>query len=143
MGVRSCIGTTDTRVEQLPAVVTPEDRRFILDNINRQLALPRPLTEADIIAERCGVRPLVVEESARSQDTGDWTSLSRKTRGGRGRGAAPHQHLRAASSPTVSTSATRWRPWCGAWASRCPTPGFAGTASLRTPCATSSSTKPS
>ncbi len=78
MGVRSCIGTTDTRVEELPAVVTPEDRRFILDNINRQLALPRPLTEADIIAERCGVRPLVVEKSARSQDTGDWTSLSRK-----------------------------------------------------------------
>ncbi|MEZ4268126.1 MAG: glycerol-3-phosphate dehydrogenase/oxidase [Myxococcota bacterium] len=78
MGVRSCIGTTDTRVDALPAVVTPEDRRFILDNINKQLALPRPLTEADIIAERCGVRPLVVEKSARSQDTGDWTSLSRK-----------------------------------------------------------------
>lgn len=78
LGARSCIGTTDTRVESLPAEVTPEDRRFILDNINRQLALPRPLTEADIIAERCGVRPLVVEKSARSQDTGDWTSLSRK-----------------------------------------------------------------
>lgn len=78
MGVRSCIGTTDTRVDALPATVTPEDRRFILDNINRQLALPRPLTEADIIAERCGVRPLVVEKRARSQDTGDWTSLSRK-----------------------------------------------------------------
>ncbi|MCB9729042.1 MAG: glycerol-3-phosphate dehydrogenase/oxidase [Deltaproteobacteria bacterium] len=78
MGVRSCIGTTDTRVDSPDAVVTPEDRRFILDNINRQLALPRPLTEADIIAERCGVRPLVVETGARSQDTGDWTSLSRK-----------------------------------------------------------------
>jgi glycerol-3-phosphate dehydrogenase len=81
MGNRSCIGTTDTRVEKLPAVVTDEDRQFVLENVNKRLRLDRPLTEADIISERCGVRPLVVEArpaSGRRKDTGDWTSLSRK-----------------------------------------------------------------
>ena len=77
MGNKSCIGTTDTRVEQLPATVTPEDRRFVLENINKRLKLPQPLTEADIIAERCGVRPLVVKADSQSEH-GDWTSLSRK-----------------------------------------------------------------
>ncbi len=77
MGPKSCIGTTDTRVSELPAVVTPEDRRFILENVNRRLRLPSPLTEDDIIAERCGVRPLVVEPDGK-RDEGDWTSLSRK-----------------------------------------------------------------
>ncbi len=56
MGPRTCIGTTDTRVESPVARVTDEDRRFVLDNINKRLALPKPLTEADVIAERCGVR---------------------------------------------------------------------------------------
>ena len=78
MGPKSCIGTTDTRVEELPAVVTPEDRRFILDNVNKRLILETPLTEADIIAERCGVRPLVIDSRERDRDKGDWTSLSRK-----------------------------------------------------------------
>ncbi|MGD8861545.1 MAG: glycerol-3-phosphate dehydrogenase/oxidase [Myxococcales bacterium] len=81
LGNKSCLGTTDTRVEALPPVVTPEDRRFILDNVNKRLQLDRPLTEDDIIAERCGVRPLVVEpggQSAEEEDHGDWTSLSRK-----------------------------------------------------------------
>ena len=78
MGPKSCLGTTDTRVEELPATVTDEDRRFILDNVNKRLALERPLTEDDIIAERCGVRPLVVEGAGRDRDSGDWTSLSRK-----------------------------------------------------------------
>ncbi len=78
MGTKTCVGTTDTRVEELPAVVTPEDRQFILDNVNKRLALESPLTEADIIAERCGVRPLVVEGGGRDRDSGEWTSLSRK-----------------------------------------------------------------
>ncbi|MCP3985241.1 MAG: glycerol-3-phosphate dehydrogenase/oxidase [bacterium] len=78
MGPKSCIGTTDTRVEELPAEVTAEDRRFILDNVNKRLALEVPLTEADIIAERCGVRPLVIDVHGRDRDEGDWTSLSRK-----------------------------------------------------------------
>ncbi|MCK6508782.1 glycerol-3-phosphate dehydrogenase/oxidase [Myxococcota bacterium] len=78
MGPKTCIGTTDTRVDELPARVTDEDRAFVLDNINRLLKLEHPLTKADIIAERCGVRPLVVEPKKEGQDQGDWTSLSRK-----------------------------------------------------------------
>jgi len=35
----------------------------VLENINKRLRLPRPLTGSDIIAERCGVRPLVVSGS--------------------------------------------------------------------------------
>jgi glycerol-3-phosphate dehydrogenase len=76
MGLKSCIGTTDTRVEEPVAEVTEEDRRFVLDNINKRLRLPRPLTERDIIAERCGVRPLVVAEGAAADR--DWMQLSRK-----------------------------------------------------------------
>jgi glycerol-3-phosphate dehydrogenase len=76
MGPRTCIGTTDTRVTEPVAHVTAEDRRFILDNINKRLRLPEPLTEADVIAERCGVRPLAVGE-AKARDT-DWLQMSRK-----------------------------------------------------------------
>jgi glycerol-3-phosphate dehydrogenase len=78
LGPKSCIGTTDTRVTELPPLVTPEDRRFILDNINRRLKLKRPLTEADIIAERCGVRPLVVDPEKETAHEAEWTALSRK-----------------------------------------------------------------
>ncbi|HKU42981.1 MAG TPA: FAD-dependent oxidoreductase [Polyangiales bacterium] len=77
LGPKSCIGTTDTRVDNLPARVEPEDRRFILENVNRRLRLARPLTERDIIAERVGVRPLVLS-SAASGDGRDWLALSRK-----------------------------------------------------------------
>jgi glycerol-3-phosphate dehydrogenase len=77
MGVRTCIGTTDTRVESPFAEVTDDDRRFILDNINKRLNLDRALTRADIIAERCGVRPLVVKAKA-DGDVQDWMQLSRK-----------------------------------------------------------------
>jgi|GEM_PF-6801327 len=51
MGARTCIGTTDTPVESPLTEVTEEDRRFVLDNINKRLNLERPLTRADIIAE--------------------------------------------------------------------------------------------
>ena len=78
MGPKTCIGTTDTRVEELPAVVTEEDRQFILDNINKRLNLAQPLTGDDIISERCGVRPLVVGSHAAADSSGDWTTLSRK-----------------------------------------------------------------
>lgn len=82
MGPKSCIGTTDTREDTLPPVVRPEDRAFVLDNINRVLALPTPLGESDIIAERCGVRPLVVTRGASgaagSGNDAEWTTLSRK-----------------------------------------------------------------
>ncbi len=76
MGPRTCIGTTDTRVTEPVAHVTRDDRRFILDNINKRLRLPRPLTEADIIAERCGVRPLAVGDAKTSG--ADWLQMSRK-----------------------------------------------------------------
>ena len=76
MGGKTCIGTTDTRVEKPEVEVTPEDRRFVLDNINKRLRLPRPLSERDIIAERCGVRPLVVQGAGAGGR--DWMQLSRK-----------------------------------------------------------------
>jgi glycerol-3-phosphate dehydrogenase len=76
MAGKTCIGTTDTRVERPEVEVTPEDRQFVLDNINKRLRLPRPLTEADIIAERCGVRPLVI--SGNGNGGRDWMQLSRR-----------------------------------------------------------------
>jgi glycerol-3-phosphate dehydrogenase len=76
MGVRTCVGTTDTRVTSPITHVTPEDRRFVLDNINKRLNLAQPLTEADVIAERCGVRPLVV--AGQGEGGNDWLQLSRK-----------------------------------------------------------------
>ncbi len=78
MGSCSCIGTTDTRVTELPAVVTDEDRHFILDNINKRLKLSKPLTMQDVIAERCGVRPLVIKGNAGDFDQEEWVNLSRK-----------------------------------------------------------------
>lgn len=78
MGPKSCVGTTDTRVEDLPARVTDEDRDFILHNVNKRLRLPQPLTRDDILAERCGVRPLVVPQQESDQTDADWTALSRK-----------------------------------------------------------------
>lgn len=77
MGTRTCIGTTDTRVDSPHTQVTDEDRRFVLDNINKRLRLAKPLTEADVVAERCGVRPLAVRRGNGSSDT-DFLQLSRK-----------------------------------------------------------------
>ncbi len=76
MGPKTCIGTTDTRVESAEAGVTDEDRTFVLDNINARLNLPRPIEPSDIIAERCGVRPLAVKGG--SDGAVDWVQLSRK-----------------------------------------------------------------
>lgn len=78
MGRRSMIGTTDTRVDEPTKEVTDEDRSFLLGQINARLDLNRPLTEADIIAERSGTRPLVVETGEGDRSEADWTSLSRK-----------------------------------------------------------------
>jgi glycerol-3-phosphate dehydrogenase len=76
MGPKTCIGTTDTPVERPEVVVTPEDRRFVLENINRWLRLARPLGEADVVAERCGVRPLAVDRAG--GPVRDWVQLSRR-----------------------------------------------------------------
>jgi glycerol-3-phosphate dehydrogenase len=78
MGRRSVIGTTDTRVTTPFTHVEAEDREFLLAQINSRLDLAKPLTVDDIIAERSGVRPLVVTRGGSDQTTTDWTSLSRK-----------------------------------------------------------------
>ncbi len=78
MGRRSVIGTTDTRVGEPFTQVDDDDRAFLLAQINQRLDLPQPLTTADIIAERSGVRPLVVKRGSGEQDEIDWTALSRK-----------------------------------------------------------------
>lgn len=78
MGRRSVIGTTDTRVDDPFTSVTDGDRTFLLDQINARLALDEALTVDDVIAERSGVRPLVVKQGSGDQADVDWTSLSRK-----------------------------------------------------------------
>jgi glycerol-3-phosphate dehydrogenase len=77
MGDRSVIGTTDTRVTDPFARVTDEDREFVLRQINRSMNLETPLTKDSIIAERCGVRSLVVDQN-QSGELDDWHKLSRK-----------------------------------------------------------------
>ena len=77
MGACSVIGTTDTPVDQPETRVTAADRAYVLANINPCLRLDQPLTQADIIAERCGVRPLVVDASA-AKSNQEWFALSRK-----------------------------------------------------------------
>ena len=75
MGQRTCIGTTDDQVDNPDTQVTSDDRKFILDNVNELLDLPQNLTEADIISERCGVRPLAIKGN---DGKADWVALSRK-----------------------------------------------------------------
>lgn len=75
MGPKTCLGTTDTQVEKPQSFVTDDDRDFVLSNVNKLLALDNPLTKEDIIAERCGVRPLAIEGKG---GKADWVQLSRK-----------------------------------------------------------------
>ncbi|MGB1868474.1 MAG: FAD-dependent oxidoreductase, partial [Porticoccaceae bacterium] len=75
MGPKTCIGTTDTQVENPQVSITEEDRAFVLDNVNRLLELEQPFTREDIVAERCGVRPLAVKGD---NNDADWLKLSRQ-----------------------------------------------------------------
>lgn len=75
MGPKTCIGTTDTQEASPEVEMTPADRQFVLDNVNALLKLERPLTVDDIIAERCGVRPLALKGT---DGIADWVKLSRK-----------------------------------------------------------------
>lgn len=75
MGPVTCVGTTDTQVENPESFVSDDDREFILSNINALLDLDKPLSKEDIIAERCGVRPLAAKPS---DEKADWVALSRK-----------------------------------------------------------------
>jgi glycerol-3-phosphate dehydrogenase len=77
MGNRTCIGTTDTRVDNEVAEPTNDDVEFLLANANALLDLTAPLTKNDVIATRCGVRPLVVRRTAEIGNT-EWMALSRK-----------------------------------------------------------------
>jgi len=56
--------------------VTQEDIDFVLENINTRLTLEKPITTADIISTRCGVRPLAIK-SSKGKDR-DFQQLSRK-----------------------------------------------------------------
>ncbi|MFG6136884.1 glycerol-3-phosphate dehydrogenase/oxidase [Halomonas sp. B23F22_10] len=76
MGPRTCIGTTDTPVDAPEVSVTDDDVAFVLDNINKRLTLPTPLTRDDVISTRCGVRPLAVKASG--GEGRDFLQLSRK-----------------------------------------------------------------
>ena len=78
MGPKTCVGTTDTRVDDPTVGVTDEDRHFVLDNINQLLRLARPLSPDDIVAERCGVRPLVTKRDNGDRSEVDWVQLSRQ-----------------------------------------------------------------
>ncbi len=75
MGNKTSVGTTDTQVGDPNVGVTEEDRQFVLDNINNLLKLDKPITRDDIIAERCGVRPLAQKGG---DGVADWVKLSRK-----------------------------------------------------------------
>ena len=75
MGPTTCIGTTDTQVDDPAVAVTDEDRDFLLANANALLDLDPPLTRASIIAERVGVRPLAISGAG---GEADWVALSRK-----------------------------------------------------------------
>ena len=75
MGPKTCIGTTDTQVDNPVVEVTDEDRDFVLKNVNALLDLDPPLTRSSIIAERAGVRPLATKGEG---GEADWVQLSRK-----------------------------------------------------------------
>ena len=75
MGPKTCIGTTDTQVDSPVVTISDGDRDFVLSNANALLDLERPLTRADIIAERVGVRPLAFRGEG---GVADWVELSRK-----------------------------------------------------------------
>lgn len=76
MGPRVVIGTTDTPVDAPTREVTAEDRSFLLSLARDRFALDPPPGEDDVVAVRCGVRPLVV--TGRPKEGSDWLALSRR-----------------------------------------------------------------
>lgn len=77
MGHRSVVGTTDTPVDDPEVRVTDSDRIFLLEQINSRLDGIGPIGTKDVIAERCGVRALVVQPGGPTEFR-DWTELSRE-----------------------------------------------------------------
>ncbi len=79
MAGNTCVGTTDEIVPTSKVEVNDADREFILASINAALDMEPPLTKDDIIAERCGVRPLVVSANTPTDLKGrDAFDISRK-----------------------------------------------------------------
>jgi glycerol-3-phosphate dehydrogenase len=117
MGPKTCIGTTDTRVAAPEVAVTPEDRRFVLDNINK-----RPRARAGRTAR--------IGRSSRASTSSRWTR------------SEPTSPSSAGRSPTASTSARRSAITCARSASPCPSRTASGMASRRSPSARSTSTRP-
>ena len=78
MGNRTMVGTTDTNVIMPETGINNKDRKFVLENINKRLNLKNPLTQNDIISEKCGVRPLVIRLDDKDKKYEEWTKLSRK-----------------------------------------------------------------
>ena len=76
MGLKTCVGTTDTRVDEPIVRVSDDDVEFVLDNINKRLKLDDPLSRRDVVAYRCGVRPLAVKSEAAGKR--DFLQMSRK-----------------------------------------------------------------
>lgn len=77
MGHRSVVGTTDSRTDDPNEGVTDDERCDLLDQINRRLMPTSRLGPEDVIAERVGVRPLVVDRGD-VVDGVEWTALSRR-----------------------------------------------------------------
>lgn len=75
MGAKTCIGTTDVQVSSPETCATAREKQFVLDNVNRMLDLKQPLSMENVVAERCGVRPLAVEGNT---SAANWMQLSRK-----------------------------------------------------------------
>ena len=71
-------GPTETIVEAPEGgfAIRADDIRFLLDELNRHLR--QPLTPADVVSLRCGVRPLAVDRSY--QHNGHSLDLSRRHR---------------------------------------------------------------
>ncbi len=152
MGARTCIGTTDTRVDSPTSTVTDEDRDFILANVNDKLKLAEPLGRADIIAERCGVRPLVIRGQGGGRRGGGRRAAgaaasatgcsSRASTRSRSTAPTPTSASSAASSPTASTSATKSAGRPARWVSISVFPIIAGMASRRRRFEANSSIRP-
>ncbi len=74
LGARTMIGTTDTAVDDPDVAVDAADRAYLLDNVRKRV---RGIDPEAIIAERSGVRPLVLEVGEEVGEI-DWLKLSRK-----------------------------------------------------------------
>ena len=80
MGRRSVIGTT-TSCRRSSYCGNRGRSELLLEQINARMNLEKPLEASDVIAERSGVRPLVVKVEGEGSDdwrSKEWTSLSRR-----------------------------------------------------------------